>query len=190
MLRLPPTKGFVAIMLDRAQLRMDMRASEVLEEQYFEAETQTLYKSLQDNIGAEYNEMSTVTNALINLNGEILQTNPRIIKMLRYAAVPTVSQMRLGQIAGVHTTSSFESGTKATYEQATKLAKWLSDHLDRDRFIWIRDIGANMTEDERNIAQRYARLWTISLISNQNTATGYRNKRKKVQEEKIAQALE
>ena len=46
-----------------------------------------------------------------------------------------------------------------------------------------------MSDPEAQLAETYARLWTVSLQSNQNTSTQYRNRRKERQEQAIADAL-
>jgi hypothetical protein len=98
--------------------------------------------------------------------------------------------MRLGQIIGLGTTEGFEEqGRTPDVEQAGNLARWFNANLDRDRFPWT--VGpVAWSEGERTVAERYAKLWTVSLVCNQNTATRYRNQRKERQEKAIADALE
>jgi hypothetical protein len=79
-----------------------------------------------------------------------------------------------------------EQGTVPDDQQADRLAMWFNDYLDKERFRWL---AAKMSDAERGLAETYAKLWTVSLQSNQNTATRYRMLRKEQQEKVIAAAL-
>jgi hypothetical protein len=97
--------------------------------------------------------------------------------------------MRLGQLIGLATTDGFEErGLAPTSDQARRLAKWFKDYLNRERFPWLD--RPDMKPAERGLAERCAKLWTVSLQSNQNTATDYRTRRKERQELAIAAALD
>jgi hypothetical protein len=166
-----------------------MRASEVAEEQIYRETTQELFRELQDPLKALYDETIRVTSNLTSITPEIIQANPRIIKVLRYCLTPVISQMRLGQMIGLGSTEGFEEQRKVPdAEQAGNLARWFNANLDRERFPWTSG-PVTWGNAERTIAEQYAKLWTVSLVSNQNAATKYRNQRKERQEAAIAAAL-
>jgi hypothetical protein len=167
-----------------------MRTSEIAEEGIYKETTTALFRELQDPLKLLYDEMIRVTSNLTSITPEILQANPRIIKILRYCLTPVISQMRLGQIIGLGTTESFEEqGRAPDSEQAANLARWFNTNLDRERFPWA-SAPVSWSAGERSVAEQYAKLWTVSLVSNQNTATKYRNQRKDRQERAIANALQ
>jgi hypothetical protein len=168
-----------------------MQESERLEEQMYLSLTLDLLDQLQTPLRDLYSTMFTATHGLRAISAEAIQANPHIVKMLRYTTAPTISQMRLGQIAGLGTTLGFEEkGITPSFEQAERLARWFREHLDRQRFPWNDPTASPLSAAELRVAERYAMLWTVSLISNQNTATAYRTRRKQLQEAAIAQALE
>ena len=51
--------------------------------------------------------------------------------------------------------------------------------MDSQRFLWLQ---TEVTEDQYALAAEYAKRWTCSLISNQNSSTAFRNWRKELQE--------
>lgn len=177
-------------MLTRAQLLELMRASEAAEETIYKETTLALFRELQEPLKVLYDEAMRVTTNLTAITPAILTANPRILKILRYCLTPVISQMRLGQLIGLGSTDTFEEqGRPPNGEQAAGLSRWLNANLDRERFPWASGPIA-WSAGERNVAEQYAKLWTVSLVSNQNTATKYRNQRKERQERTIADALE
>jgi hypothetical protein len=167
-----------------------MSASEAAEQSIYKETTSALFRELQDPLKALYDETIAATSNLTSITSEVIQAHPRIIKILRYCLSPVISQMRLGQIMGLGTTEGFEEqGRTPDSTQAESLVQWFTTNLDRERFPWT--IGeVTWTKGERAVAELYAKLWTVSLISNQNTATKYRNQRKERQEKAIADALQ
>ncbi|MFL5806912.1 MAG: XamI family restriction endonuclease [Roseiflexaceae bacterium] len=177
-------------MLTRERLREEMLESERLEGQIYMELTLDLLNRLQAPLRDLYDTMVTATQGLRAISAEAILSHPGIVKMLRYTTAPTISQMRLGQIAGLRTTADFEEkGIRPSPEQAERLALWFREHLDQERFLWLADDDLQRPTAELGVAERYAKLWTVSLIANQNTATAYRNRRKARQEEAIANAL-
>jgi hypothetical protein len=175
--------------LTGALLRVQMAESERREEAHYTRLTGDILEGLQRPLRDLYDRMSEATQALTAITPEALRAHPSTLKMLRYAVAPAVSQMRLGQIAGLSSTAALEEGgASPTPEQAQRLARWFRERLDRERFPWVETATA-LTAPERAVAERYAKLWTVSLIANQNTATKYRNQRKQLQEEAVADAL-
>jgi len=175
-------------MLTRKQLLAEMATSEEHEERTYKELTQSLFLAIQEPLRQLYDVAAEVTGLFASITSDVLHGKPRIIKTLRYCLAPVISQMRLGQLIGINTTEAFEEqGVAPTPYQAGRLAEWFHDHLDRERFRWLD--GETMSDPEARLAETYARLWTVSLQSNQNTTTQYRNQRKERQEQAIADAL-
>jgi hypothetical protein len=101
--------------------------------------------------------------------------------------------MKLGQMFGYNSTQTLEEGapprigTQAftkLQEASTGLADFLRRQIDKSRFIWI-----DYPQEKTEIALRYAKNWTCSVLSNSNAETAYRNLRKSWQEQTIADFL-
>jgi len=176
-------------MMTRDLLSQQMAISEVNEAETYKSLTLDLFREIQEPLKLLYDQTVTASKNFTSITREALRFDPRIVKTLRYCLAPVISQMRLGQLIGLGTTESFEEqGAIPTDEQADRLARWFNDYLDKDRFQWL--IRPHTSEAERGIAEIYAKLWTVSLQANQNTATKYRTQRKEQQEKAIATALE
>lgn len=176
-------------MLTRGQLLEAMRASEAAEEQIYRETTTAFFRELQDPLKALYDETTRLTANLTSITPEVVRAHPRVVKVLRYCLTPVISQMRLGQLIGLGTTEGFEEQDRIPDpEQAGSLARWFNANLDRERFPWTAG-PVGWGEAERAVAEQYAKLWTVSLLANQNTATRYRNQRKGRQEKAIGDAL-
>lgn len=174
--------------MTREFLRAELDRSERGEAKTYKDLTLKLFRELQAPLKALYDETVKVTDSLTKLTADILQSHPRVIKILRYCLAPVVSQMRLGQLIDADSTEAFEEqGVRPTSDQAERLAQWCVEYLDRERFPWLTTPA--LPAQERTIAANYAKLWTVSLVSNQNTATKYRNQRKEQQEAAIRAAL-
>jgi hypothetical protein len=177
-----------AAVLTRELLLREMSVSERNEEQIYRDLTLRLFRELQGPLKGLYDRMAEVTGHLTALTPQALQDYPRIIKVLRYCLAPVISQMRLGQMIEIGSTEGFEEkGNRPTDAQADRLAQWFQAYLDQERFPWVANPG--LAAQERGIAEHYAKLCTVSLMSNQNTATKYRNQRKELQERAIAGVL-
>jgi len=99
-----------------------------------------------------------------------MQSHPQIIKMLRYITAPTISQMRLGQIAGVGTTGGFEEkGNMPSHEQAERLARWFREHLDHERFPWIAQNAPPLSAPELRIAERFDSTKRLKELNDKHT---------------------
>ena len=175
-------------MMTRDLLLEQMRMSEANEEKTYLSLTRSLFDQIQNPLKLLYDDTATVTDRFTRISPEVIRANPKIIKTLRYCLAPVVSQMRLGQLIGVDTTEAFEEkGRAPTDGQVTQLAAWVNGHLDRNRFQWLD--RPRMSAAERGLSETYAKLWTVSLQSNQNSATQYRTRRKEMQEAAIMAAL-
>jgi hypothetical protein len=178
-------------MMTREFLLREMRRSEADEERTYKELTLGLFRELQAPLKRLYDEAVAATADFMALTPQAVQDNPKIVKVLRYCLAPVISQMRLGQILELDSTEGFEErAERPTDAQAARLAQWFTDYLDRERFPWAAHSAGPLTEAERRIAGHYAKLCTVALVSNQNTATRYRNLRKERQERAIAGALE
>lgn len=141
-----------------------------------------------------YDIASQLTNNFRNINAAAILLDSRIIKTLRYAVAPTISQMKFGQFFGINSIGKFENdkiidGTTkyvALKMIATRLAEFATVHLDEARFIWI---ATKLSKSDAELASEYARKWTCSLAADQNAQTKYRNWRKDQQEHEIAAQL-
>ena len=176
-------------MLTHEQLRQEMARSEILEEQTYRQMTLSLFQGLQRPLRDLYDQASAATKRFTAVTAESLRGNPRIIKILRYCLAPVISQMRLGQLVGIRSTDLFERehDPKAPeLDQANRLAEWFRMYLDRERFPWTDAAQPALSKLELRIAERYAKLSTVSLISNQNTDTAYRNQRKQRRKRQLA----
>lgn len=175
-------------MMTRGLLRSEMAVSEANEEKTYKKLTLDLFRGIQEDLKNLYDQTLAVTNHFASITTDIIRVNPKTIKTLRYCLAPMISQMRLGQIIELSTTEAFEEqGVVPTEQQADRLARWFNEYLDRDRFQWL--ARPEMSAAEKGLADTYAKLWTVSLQSNQNTATKYRTQRKEQQEKAIADAL-
>ena len=175
-------------MMTRDRLRREMEVSEANEEKTYKHFTLALFSGIQEPLKNLYDQTLAATKNFTSITSDIIRANPKTIKTLRYCLAPVISQMRLGQIIELSTTEAFEErGGVPTEQQAERLARWFNDNLDRDRFQWL--ARPEMSSVEKGLADTYAKLWTVSLQANQNTATKYRTQRKEQQEKAIADAL-
>ncbi len=176
-------------MMTRDILRAEMKTSEAEEEKIYKELTVELFRELQEPLKDLFEQALTATEQFTAITAAVLKEHPKIIKTLRYCLAPTISQMRLGQLIGLSTTEAFEGqGAVPSDDQAKRLARWFNNYLDRERFPWLDN--HTMMLSERGLAESYAKLWTVSLQSNQNTLTKYRTQRKERQEKAIAKVLE
>jgi hypothetical protein len=176
-------------MMTRDMLLNEMARSAIDEEKIYMSLTLSLFQELQRPNQERFDQLMQATASLTVITRQVLQVNPGLVKILRYCLAPVISQMRLGQIIGLGTTDSFEERQATpTDEQADRLSRWFNDYLDRDRFPWLANPKVSPTE--RRISESFAKLWTVSLLSNQNTATKYRTQRKERQEKAIAEVLQ
>ena len=177
-------------MLTLDRLRHEMAVSARLEEETYKALTLGLYRQLEAPLRDLYDELFAATRGFTAITAEVIRARPRTVKILRHAVVPVISQMRMGQLAGMRSTEPFEeAGLPPTTGQAEQMAGWFREYLDRDRFTWVGGAGPMPSAGEQRVAEHYAKLWTVSLVANQNALTDYRNVRKANQERAIADSL-
>ena len=103
--------------------------------------------------------------------------------------------MKFGQFFGMGSIDKFENdrleaGTtkhKALSEISHYIAKFATENLDANRFLWVSSPKGKVTN--HRLASDYAKGWTCSIAADQNAQTRYRNWRKDRQEHAIASAL-
>lgn len=133
------------------------------------------------------------THGFTEISAEAIISDSRIIRILRYVVVPSISQMKFGQLFGLASTESIERDKISrgnTLESlkllAPNISAFVNAHLDRGRFIWLDE---NLCGNVRQLAEAYAKKWTCSLIADQKAQTNYRNWRKTQQEAAIERTL-
>lgn len=151
-------------------------------------------EALRQN-GEIYDSAARLTHEFTQITTDAILEDSRIIKILRYAIAPSISQMKFGQFFGLTSIDRYENdrlghGTAkhdSLAEIAPRIAAFATENLDRARFIWI---GEDVSGSERALATDYAKKWTCSIASDQNAQTRYRNWRKDQQECAIATTIE
>lgn len=129
-----------------------------------------------------------------SITQEAILADSRIIKILRYSMLSVISQMKLGQLVGINTTSDFEDKyaepNTGSYKRLEKIVPQLcnlfNEYLDTQRFLWL---SAKLDNDKKELAVKYSMNWTCSLIPNQNSSTAFRNWRKELQETSAVEQL-
>jgi len=156
-------------------------------------------KAMYDNALAQNGEIYDIARASTkdfkNITVTAICADSRIIKILRYATAPSISQMKFGQFFGMGSIAKFENdrleaGTakhKALKKIAPKISQFATKNLDLKRFIWVPNDAKKISD--LTLASEYAKGWTCSIASDQNAQTRYRNWRKDQQEHSIASAL-
>jgi hypothetical protein len=145
--------------------------------------------------GEIYDIARTSTQDFRKITVAAIQSDSRIIKILRYAIAPSISQMKFGQFFGMGSIDQFENerlvaGTakhNSLSRIAPEIAKFATENLDPNRFLWVS--YPKMKISDFSLASDYAKGWTCSIASDQNAQTRYRNWRKDQQEHAIASEL-
>jgi hypothetical protein len=141
-----------------------------------------------------YDIASELTEHFTRIRRDAILADSRIIKILRYATAPSISQMKFGQLFGLSSIDLYENertlvgGPK--YGRLTAIADQIADfvtqRLDRARFIWLTD---SLSASELSLAKTYAKKWTCAIAADQNAQTRYRNWRREQQEHVIESEL-
>lgn len=173
-------------------LQNDLRLSREYEMRVYLDSMREMYDDAVEQNGELYDIAFALTDSFRAITSQAILADSRLIKTLRYAIAPTISQMKFGQMFGLNSVERFErsrvSGTSSTARELTRIApriaKFISENIDRTRFIWLDD-----PSQYSNLAQGYAKKWTCSMAADQNAQTNYRNWRKQKQEHSIADHL-
>lgn len=165
---------------------LELKKSEEFETKIFFSMAKELYVDCNTQCEYLYDIASKLTDNFNSITPQSLLEDSRIIKVLRYSLLPVVSQMKLGQLINLNTTAVFEDVRATTKSQlarlrnvADKLCEIINANLDTQRFLWLQ---TKLKDKELELASKYAKNWTCSLISNQNSNTAFRNWRKELQE--------
>jgi len=136
----------------------------------------TLYGEAVAENGELYDIAFDLTEGFASITGPSVLRDSRIIKILRYAVAPSISQMKFGQYFDLKSVAKFEK-KRATPETKTysdlglisgRVASFASENLDQNRFIWVSDISL-----KSDLATRYAKGWTCSVAADQNAHTKF-----------------
>lgn len=156
-------------------------------------------KAMYDNALAQNGEIYEIARASTEdfrkITAEAIKADSRIIKILRYAIAPSISQMKFGQFFGMGSIDKFENDRletgsakhQALSKIAPKIADFATENLDANRFLWVSEPEKKITDI--TLASDYAKGWTCSIAADQNAQTRYRNWRKDQQEHAIASTL-
>ena len=156
-------------------------------------------KAMYDNALAQNGEIYDIarssTQDFQNITAAAVTADSRIIKILRYAIAPSISQMKFGQLFGMGSIDAFENDRlevgsakhAALCKIADGIAAFASKNLDGERFLWVSN--PEKTISDIGLASEYAKGWTCSMAADQNAQTRYRTWRKDQQEHAIASVL-
>lgn len=169
----------------------ELNKSEAFETEIFFRMARSLYQDCSTQCESLFDIAMNKTHGFRVVTPEILLEDSRIIKVLRYCMLPVISQMKLGQLVDMSSTKDFEDSMATSPAQLKKLktvapnlCKLFIDYMDSQRFIWLQ---TELSPDQYALAVEYAKNWTCSLISNQNSSTAFRNWRKELQETSAVQ---
>lgn len=175
-------------------LESDLSESRKYEMKTYLSSLQSMYENSITQNGEIYDIAAEQTQNFTDITAQSILNDSRIIKTLRYAIAPSISQMKFGQFFGFNSIDKFENDkvcpTTKKYDALTKIAGKIADfatsNLDESRFIWRNGLEASIDVE---LAKNYAKKWTCSIAADQNAQTKYRNWRKDQQEMSIANQL-
>ncbi len=174
-------------------LEQDLAKSREFEMRTYLNSTSEMYGTALEENAEVYDLTFKLTDKFTSITKEAILKDSRIIKTLRYAVSPTISQMKFGQLFGHTSIDKFENATTksntAKYKDLEKIAGniaiFINQKIDKQRFIWL--VDSTLKTD---IVCEFAKKWTCSLAADQNAQTAYRNWRKSIQERAIIDELE
>jgi len=175
-------------------LKDDLSQSREYEMRTYLSSLQAMYDNAISQNGEIFDIAASLTKDFAEITPQSILSDSRIIKTLRYAIAPSISQMKFGQFFGINSIGKYENDKVNTntvkYRDLTKIAgkiaKFAEDNLDKSRFIWREEIDPAL---DLALAKSYAKKWTCSIAADQNAQTKYRNWRKDQQEMSIANKL-
>ncbi len=173
-------------------IKNDISQSREYEMKIYLSSMKAMYENALVQNGEVYDIAFKLTKGFSAINESAVLEDSRIIKILRYAITPTISQMKFGQFFGLTSIDKLEknrvSKGTAMYKKLVKItntiAKFVTENLDKTRFIWHGDESLDIP-----LAHSYAKKWTCSIAADQNAKTAYRNWRKEQQEHAIVSKL-
>ena len=152
-----------------------LKKSERFETNIFFEMSRKLYSDSATQCDPLYDIAFQKTNGFRDkITPQMLLDDSRVVKVLRYCMLPVLSQMKLGQLVGLDTTAVFEDNiidrgprAKELKKAAPEICRTVNRHLDSQRFLWLQE---TLKGRELQLAEKYAKQWTCSLIANQNSA--------------------
>jgi len=162
------------------------KESQELEEEIFLNQIREFYDEELEKNKQLYDFVADHTNNFRDFDAEIIRQEPNVVKILRYLVKPPISQMKFGQFNGVGSTTNYEDDDPSTPAKGTAeaMAQFMEQNVDECKVPWL----SNDVEVEEFIA--VSRDWTCDIIAQSEANTRYRNWRKDVQEDKVAEAME
>jgi hypothetical protein len=163
-----------------------VRESQQLEEDIFLDQIREFYDTELERHKKLYDFVADQTNNFQNFDAEIIREEPRVVKILRYLVKPPISQMKFGQFNGVGSTTNYEGEDPSTPNKdvAKQMADFMQSNMDERKVPWIsRDVEVDEWID-------VSRDWTCDIIAQSEAKTRYRNWRKDIQEDRVAEAME
>lgn len=175
-------------------LEKDISDSREFEMKTYLSSLKSMYENSVSQNSEIYQIASDLTEGFSKISAEAILEDSRIIKTLRYAIAPSISQMKFGQFFGLNSIDKFENNKVCSTTKkhndlagiADKIAEFASNNLDSSRFIWV---NSKNQVGNIDLAKEYAKKWTCSIAADQNAQTRYRNWRKDQQEHAIAHEL-
>lgn len=176
-------------------LETDLERSRDYEMRTYLNSMSAMYENALQQNGELYDIAKNSTDNFREITAEAIVSDSRIIKILRYAIAPSISQMKFGQFFGLGSIDKFEkdrlepgsSRHDALVKIAPQIANFASENLDQRRFLWVAEDAKEISDSK--LASDYAKGWTCSIVADQNAQTRYRNWRKDQQEHAIASTL-
>jgi len=104
-----------------------------------------MYENALLQNGEIYEIAASLTQDFCSITPRSILADSRIIKILRYAIAPSISQMKFSQFFGISSIGNFDNdkvspGT-AKYRSlkaiAPKIASFAEENLDTQRFLWL-----------------------------------------------------
>jgi len=161
------------------------KESQELEEEIFLNQIREFYDDELKKNKELYDFVAEHTNNFRNFDAQIIRQEPNVVKVLRYLVKPPISQMKFGQFNGVGSTTNYENDDPSTPTKATAkaMADFMEKNMDERKVPWLyRDVDVDEWID-------VSRDWTCDIIAQSEANTRYRNWRKDVQEDKVAEAM-
>jgi hypothetical protein len=162
-----------------------VRESQQLEEDIFLNQIREFYANELEEHKKLYDFVADHTNNFQDFDAGIIREEPNVVKILRYLVKPPISQMKFGQFNGVGSTGNYEDDDPSTPSKAVakQMADFMQNNMDERKVPWLyRDIDVDEWID-------VSRDWTCDIIAQSEAATRYRNWRKDIQEDEVAETM-
>lgn len=160
--------------------------SQDFEEEIFLSKIREFYEEEFEKSAKLFDHIAEETDNFRRIGQEIIREEPNVVKIFRYLVQPPISQMKFGQFADVNSTNSYEEEDPTTPQKKTaeRMATFVEENIDKRKVPWLYE-----DVDEQAALER-SRRWTCDIIAQSEAKTRYRNWRKDIQEEKVANMLD